>query len=116
MWPRLSSPRRRRSSRPCAAEQYQDTKNRIEDEKSKTAAGEMTATEAELAVAEGEKELKVAEKPITFLMDQMLWASQHLFSLRQERRTVGGGEAHLGDLRVSGREQEPVDDAALVRR
>jgi hypothetical protein len=63
-------------------------KKRVDAEVSKTEKTEVTAKEAELAVAEREKEVVAAEKVITSLKEKMFRSSQQLFAMRQEEANL----------------------------
>ena len=83
-------------------EKYRAMKKKVEIEEKKTAKVELTAKDAEQAIVEREKELKVAEKRVTTLKEHMFRASQQLFSIRQEEANyiseISGSQAASKNL------------------
>ena len=69
-------------------EKYQATKKRVEGEANKTDQGERSAKEAELAVADREKDVKAGVKVITSLKEKMFRHSQQLYAMRQEEANL----------------------------
>ena len=83
-------------------EKYQTMKKKVEIEEKKTAKVEFTAKEAEQAIVDREKEVKVGEKLVTTLKEQMFRASQQLFATRQEEANfiseISGSQAASKNL------------------